>query len=457
MSGAVTSRLDPSAFHLLRGWRRCRERDAKGKLELLRRLERQKVIRDLPETRVEQSFNEQLFAQVLGFRTLLSSDNGTFHLMPKNAVGPHRFDDFSLGFFGGERDPVVRASAEFKSPGTDLSKSQTGRGYKGKTPVEQGLSAAAAIPTCRWVIVSNFRDLLLFDTRSPNEPVVRSDLHEVRTKDDLAGLCAHFDKEALLGDTPMSKCELEKAVEPGAPGSPLVRADEAYRLVIRFTPAGDERVMPLSVIEGRIREAVESFFPANRVKEKRRTGRSVVKLEMHDGWVSTECCRGGDLTIRIAASRFGQVVVSARIRNAKPAHQIDTIFTMYESKRVALVFLRTCHVLFDTDALTRGAHQGTRVKVCGEVGMDLLDVAGWVLHETVPQHAPSVWSGRSAQDLFAGDFPVIIPASLIDGVARNLCDLAIQFRADQGGVPVDYDALGDELLARTKEPEELFG
>ncbi len=96
-------------------------------------MERQTIFRELTEKRVEQSFNEQLFAFVLDYRTLLSHEPGEFHLLPQNFAGGKRFDDFSLGFFGtGEAEPRVLASAEFKSPGCDLDKPQTSGGYGGE-------------------------------------------------------------------------------------------------------------------------------------------------------------------------------------------------------------------------------------------------------------------------------------------------------------------------------------
>jgi hypothetical protein len=86
MRSAVQTGLDASVANLLRARRKASEPDALAteKLRLLRRLEHRRVIRDLPESRVEQSFNEQLFARILGYVTLLSHEGATFDLLPKN-------------------------------------------------------------------------------------------------------------------------------------------------------------------------------------------------------------------------------------------------------------------------------------------------------------------------------------------------------------------------------------
>jgi len=113
---ALRSLVDFSSLHALRARRAAREPRPAEKLALLRRLAQKTVFGNLPETRVEQSWNEQLFAKVLGYRTLLSHDARPFHILPKNAADRYHYDDFSLGFFGAGED-IVLGSAELKSPG----------------------------------------------------------------------------------------------------------------------------------------------------------------------------------------------------------------------------------------------------------------------------------------------------------------------------------------------------
>lgn len=184
----LDSAIDVSWLNAFRGRRRNHhEGDALRKLGLLRRLAHPELAR-LTETRVEQSFNEQLFAQVFGYRTLFSHGNQVFHLLPKNNVGG-RFDDFSLGWFG-DGEPLVLASAELKSPGCDLDAPVSGR-----TPVQQALTAASGIAGCRWAIVSNFTEIRLYVVATGLR-LVRARLDDIAGRDDLASLCAHFDRAA---------------------------------------------------------------------------------------------------------------------------------------------------------------------------------------------------------------------------------------------------------------------
>ena len=95
------------------------------KLAILRILLRRKsdgTLAGLTEKRIEQSFNEQLFAQIFDYKTLLRDGEGEYHLLPQNYrnVGSGgTYDDFSLGFFS-PLEKVALATAELKSPGTDL-------------------------------------------------------------------------------------------------------------------------------------------------------------------------------------------------------------------------------------------------------------------------------------------------------------------------------------------------
>jgi hypothetical protein len=62
---ALRSRLDFSMLHAMRARRAARERCTAEKLALLRRLAQSAHLPSLTETRVEQSWNERVFARLL--------------------------------------------------------------------------------------------------------------------------------------------------------------------------------------------------------------------------------------------------------------------------------------------------------------------------------------------------------------------------------------------------------
>ncbi len=69
--------------------------------------------------------------------------------------------DGRLGFYGNDRD-LTRVIIELKAPAVDLDGKQAAHG--GMTPVEQAFSYVPKFDNCRWVIVSNFTKLRLYNS-----------------------------------------------------------------------------------------------------------------------------------------------------------------------------------------------------------------------------------------------------------------------------------------------------
>ncbi len=114
----------------------------------------------LAESRVEQSFNERLFAGLLDYETLFHGTGAEYHLMPKNFhPGSRRYDDFSLGFFGPDGGET-RVSAELKSPDCNLDAPQPD--YRDVSPVQQAHRAAGKSNSVEWILVSNFDEIRLY-------------------------------------------------------------------------------------------------------------------------------------------------------------------------------------------------------------------------------------------------------------------------------------------------------
>ena len=285
--------------------RLVREPNAPEKLAVIARLQRRYIECRLPkesESRVEQSFNEQLFAKVFGYQTLLSHERLPYHLRPKNyarAVG--RYDDFSLGIFWGDERDLVAVTAEFKDPGTDLDAPQTDRREK-ISAVEQAFRVARGFPSCLSVIVSNFRELRLYRVADQRSPIATFDLHEVRTPRQLAMLCAHFDYDALLGRT--GTADMTIALNPSHPSAPIAPTENAFRVICNFTPPPTGLSMPLTILYDAVRETAIELLKVERDEFDRSPK---VPITLEDGWVSVETAK-----VRLAMSAEGQIRCSIR-------------------------------------------------------------------------------------------------------------------------------------------------
>jgi type I restriction-modification system DNA methylase subunit len=100
----------------------------------------------------------RIFEDCLGYSTQ-SAGHQQYTLTPEISIKSEDADG-GLGFYGrpDERTIVV---IELKDAKTSLDKKQLGRDRK-ETPVEQGFRYASKVDSCRWIIVSNFREIRLY-------------------------------------------------------------------------------------------------------------------------------------------------------------------------------------------------------------------------------------------------------------------------------------------------------
>lgn len=417
--------LDPSALRLQIARRLVRETQAVEKLDLLARLQRRYVECRLPkesETRVEQSFNEQLFAKIFGYETLFSHDELPYHLRPKNyASGVRRYDDFSLGtFWGDDRDSVV-ATAEFKDAGTDLDAPQTDRRNKA-SPVEQAFAAAAGFTSCAWVIVSNFREIRLYSAEDSRTPLATFDLHEIRTARQLAALCAHFDREALLATTGTS--DMASALDPKHPSTPIAAAKDTFRLICTFTPPPLATTIPLTLLYDALRETAAQLL---KVTRDAFDDTPVIPTTLEDGWVAVETEK-----VRLAMSVEGQIRCSIRHPRTDGQAQINP----------DAGFWSVAHDLYDFLAIVERLSPG----LAGIVSFELREIQGWQLYfnakDLLRRDDKTNCGVADADDIFGGD--VLWPGAQSRAATAAQCmgELAIQFKSSKGTrVRFDHAAL----------------
>lgn len=123
------------------------------------------------EKSVEKSFLIRFFSDILGYDEL-GSISDTSNLYPdytieKSAGSDTLYADGALGFFSKDRN-VVKAVIELKDALTPLDKKQSGR-EKGYTPVGQAFQYAQKIDGCNWIIVSNFKEIRLYNKQRSDE------------------------------------------------------------------------------------------------------------------------------------------------------------------------------------------------------------------------------------------------------------------------------------------------
>lgn len=427
MPGAVQSSLPGTVVDMMRARRRAREADAPSKLRLLRRLHRRFVEGTLPrqtETQAEQSWNEQVFRRVFNYETLFSHDGPVFHLKPKNFTGGAHYDDFSLGFFSSDADIIV-ASAELKGPLVDLDKRAGDR----PSAAEQAREAAGE-HGCRWALVSNMRELRLYDV--PQETLVCvAYLDAVEDSNDLAVLCAHFDRAALLGDG-RKEAELNIAHRPDHPSLPLEVAKGAYRVIGRFSP-NQEWAFDLHYVEDALRRAVMGSPSWPWLISTPGTGRAPpMPVEFADGWASVDLTHRDGTRLRASMSLLGHVQVSASCADVtltenygKATRGFDVMNAVHTYRLLVSVSQAVYKPYWPVSGGVWGCLSG---EVAEASGLGFLAPSGWCLRQA------SQWGEARTDPVSWGDISWRVDAPQAPVVAQCLCELAIRFRGVSGGV-----------------------
>lgn len=298
--------------------------DVMEALALIQRLRSRHVDGTLPalkETSVEQSWTEQIFAKVLGYRTLLSHDRLPYHLEVQTYVpsktGPRQFSDATIGFFGvvdrAMTRPLTVASAEFKGPGASLDKPQYGTGYRGRSAVQQALDAAVDGGS-RFALVSNFTELRLYDVATKGLLATVA-LPDVRTPAALADLRAHFDRDALLGpdeSTPEGELAAMMDQVEAHPGHVWKPKPRTFTVVLRYLPRVVAQV-PLYRLEGALQHALKSSqLWQDYADTESVTG--LYPLLLEGGWVGADGAKYTDRRLRVSVSTEGELFVAASLK-----------------------------------------------------------------------------------------------------------------------------------------------
>jgi len=379
---------------------------------------------------------------VLGYRSIFSHDRVPFHLKPKHYHGG-AYDDFSLGFFGDGADRVL-ASAELKGPEVDLDLPQRGR-YGNLSPVSQAEKTARRTRGCRWVIVSNFRELRLYELRPTLRLLVRAQLTEIRDANALALLLAHFDQSALLGDN-MKRPLIDIAAGEDAehPSSILQPLDGYYRVVARFTPSIDQEFLAFE-IEQKLRTAIlrsPALMHFISPPDYQRT--EALETVLRDGWTMVER-KENTRRVRISMSMFGQIQVSAAFA-AKQTQFDSATRAVVDGGHLVDTLRFLTDIAYDVYLPLAGkggwsnvAEAPTQegIEITRAVSAEIRDVRDAVLFDET-FHNAGRWGIPEGDSVVSGDVPWRIGD---EGPSRPaawcVADLAVYFRGPGGGLLVD--------------------
>ncbi|MGK9183808.1 N-6 DNA methylase [Priestia filamentosa] len=117
------------------------------------------------EESIQGDFLNKIFTNVLGYKDRIGRNLWNIQQEQRTVMDRTKADG-SLGFFT-EDIQDVRVVIELKDARTDLDKKQ--KRENNQTPVEQAFSYQYKMRNCKWVIVSNFKEIRLYNSQTMTE------------------------------------------------------------------------------------------------------------------------------------------------------------------------------------------------------------------------------------------------------------------------------------------------
>lgn len=151
------------------------------------------------ETSLQGDYIKTLFEAVLGYTTKLS-DGRVWNIAAEHNVlklGVKRADG-GIGWYEAGKTPTLHAVLELKGASQDLDHAK-GRAL---TPVQQAWDYAVQSSTCRWIIVSNYRELRLYHRGRSQLEYERFTLRELVGLDAFRRLLLLLGRDQLLPAAP---------------------------------------------------------------------------------------------------------------------------------------------------------------------------------------------------------------------------------------------------------------
>lgn len=196
------------------------------------------------EVSVQGDFLHQIFTLILGYKGRIGENLWNLQVEKKTEIDS-TVADGSLGFYS---DVIsdTRVVIELKDAKTDLDSKQ--KRENNQTPVEQAFSYQYKHKNCKWVIVSNFKEIRLYNatTMTEYEQFFMADLKE--NEELFLKFYYLFHKENLIDRDGTSKIdhlyitneEEEKNITEGFYDEYKTIRSSLYEHIIEFNPSIDE-------------------------------------------------------------------------------------------------------------------------------------------------------------------------------------------------------------------------
>jgi len=127
-------------------------------------------IKGLNEKRLQSAFLTAIFENILGYENSPQKNEWTMEIERSTDLDASTPDGI-LGFYkrdNGEKKDH-RAVIELKGPQISLDKDQKRKGVTYKSPVDQAFSYTYKLDKCKWIIVSNFTEIRLYQVGRSKE------------------------------------------------------------------------------------------------------------------------------------------------------------------------------------------------------------------------------------------------------------------------------------------------
>lgn len=152
------------------------------------------------EAKLQGEFLRTVFSDVLGYETRLTGTGAVWDIEREENVAAkgRQAADGAIGWFHEGQAPVIHGVIEFKGASQALDRAAD----RSRTPVQQVWDYANETRTCRWILLSNFKETRLYHRGRSSHDIVTFQLADLASLDEFKRFWLMLAKTNLLPDKP---------------------------------------------------------------------------------------------------------------------------------------------------------------------------------------------------------------------------------------------------------------